>query len=70
MNKCQHVTKDKSKTDQQESKSFNFLTSEQRLPTNADGDKITAKFVISLVYRYENFLEPLSLSDGIYYYRP
>ena len=74
MNKCQHVTKDKCETDQQESKSFNSVTIEQRhssqLVINADGVKITAKLVISFVYTYEHFLKPLSLSDDIYYYQP
>ena len=68
MNKCQHVTKDKCETDQQESKSFNSVTTEQRhssqLIINADGVKITAKFVISFVYTYKHFLKLLGLSDG------
>ena len=68
MNKCQHVTKDKCETDQQESKSFNSVTIEQRhssqLIINADGVKITAKFVISFVYTYKHFLKLLGLSDG------
>ena len=68
MNKCQHVTKDKCETDQQESKSFNSVTIEQRhssqLIINADGVKITTKFAIWFVYTYEHFLKPPRLSDA------